>query len=106
MKALEHDHRFRWLYAYRVDLPDLKWGSSPDCYSNSVVSWCGNRMTERAMVSRLRRENPKYESDKRRRIGKKEASATPIEFRDVLIQIAESSNNRNETLDGIDESND
>lgn len=68
-----------WLYAYRVDLPSLKWGSDPDIKSKAPVSWCGNHTSS---------------FDKRPRIGKSKASATPIEFRDVLILIAESANKR------------
>jgi hypothetical protein len=57
-----------WLYAYGVDLPQLRWGKHP---SSAVVSWCRNRF-----VGDLRR------------IGKSEAAATPPEFRDLLLSIA------------------
>jgi hypothetical protein len=62
-----------WLYAFGTDLPSLKWGSALDVESTALVSWCGNHTKK---------------FDKRRRISKKAASATPIEFRDVLISLA------------------
>lgn len=64
-----------WLYAYGVDLPSLRWGSSPDCESTALVSWCGNRVKS---------------GESRPRVGKAAASRTPIEFRDVLIAMARS----------------
>lgn len=61
-----------WLYANGVELPSLVWGRQP--YSSpSVVSWCRNRS-----------------SDTRPRIGKKQASATPPRFRDMLLSMARS----------------
>lgn len=63
-----------WLYAFGVkDLPQLKWGSAPDKASKALVSWCKNH------TDRL---------DSRERVGKRSASATPHEFRDVLISVA------------------
>jgi hypothetical protein len=64
-----------WLYAVGCDLPILKWGSEADSKSESLVSWCGNHTNK---------------SDKRPRIGKKRAAATPEEFRDILIEMARS----------------
>lgn len=65
-----------WLYAAHVAiLPDLKWGSDPDTKSTAAVSWCGNH------TSRF---------DHRPRLSSKAASATPEEFRDVLIAMARS----------------
>lgn len=64
-----------WLYAVGVELPSLRWGSVADIQSTALVSWCGNH------VSRFER---------RRRLGKHEVSATPAEFCDILISIAES----------------
>jgi len=62
-----------WLYAFGVRLPTLKWGSTPDQSSRALVSWCGNHVR----------------SDERRpRVGKRAAAATPEEFRDALIQMA------------------
>jgi hypothetical protein len=63
-----------WLYAHGVDtLPSLKWGSDPDTQSKALVSWCGNHTKA---------------FDKRERIGKARASATPPAFRELLISIA------------------
>lgn len=63
-----------WLYAYGIDaLPDLRWGSDLDVQSGAPVSWCGNRTRSH---------------DKRPRVGKRAASATPPEFRDLLIGLA------------------
>jgi hypothetical protein len=74
-----------WLYARNVELPALKWGRDPKWDGSSVggmwkgaaaqVSWCKNHS------SRV---------DDRPRIGKREASATPAEFRDVLLAMAQS----------------
>ena len=64
-----------WLYAFGCELPTLKWGSVPDRESTAPVSWCGNH-------TRI--------GDRRKRVGKSEAAATPIEFRDALIGIARS----------------
>lgn len=61
-----------WLYAYGVHLPNLRWGSDPDTKGAALVSWCGNKTN-------------KFES--RPRVGKKIASSTPKEFRDVLISM-------------------
>lgn len=63
-----------WLYAFGVThLPSMRWGRGES--SRAIVSWCNNHGTEH---------------DKRPRIGKREASRTPQEFRDVLISIARS----------------
>lgn len=61
-----------WLYAYGVELPSLKWGHVPD-RTPSLVSWCRS-----------------HSDDPRPRVGKKVAAATPIEFRDVLLDMARS----------------
>lgn len=63
-----------WLYAHGVNPPRLRWGSTPDSQITAAVSWCGNRT---------------WAGSDRRRIGKAEASRSPIEFRDLLIGIAE-----------------
>lgn len=62
-----------WLYAFGVELPTLKWGHNPDTKSEALVSWCGNHTKS---------------SERRPRVGKRTASATPLEFRDVLLSIA------------------
>ncbi len=64
-----------WLYAYGVELPELKWGKMLDRESQAPVSWCGNHVRS---------------GEKRPRVGKKAAAATPPEFRDILIRMAES----------------
>jgi hypothetical protein len=62
-----------WLYARGVTLPDLRWGSELDAKSQSLVSWCGNHIRS---------------GDRRPRLGKRAASATPPLFRDVLLAAA------------------
>lgn len=64
-----------WLYAHGVDLPSLRWGHVPDQEVQALVSWCGNRVRS---------------GESRPRVGKKAASATPVEFRDALIGMARS----------------
>lgn len=63
-----------WLYAFGVELPPLRWGSSAH-KAGALVSWCGNHVKS---------------GEVRPRVGKREASRSPIEFRDVLISIARS----------------
>lgn len=64
-----------WLYAYGVELPALRWGSDLDVESKALVSWCGNRVKS---------------GESRPRVGKAAASRTPLEFREVLLNIARS----------------
>lgn len=64
-----------WLYAVGTDLPDLRFGSTLDVESTAPVSWCGNHVAS---------------GEKRPRLGKKAASATPPEFRAVLLDMARS----------------
>ena len=65
-----------WLYAHGVsELPSLDWRTIPDRASSALVSWCGNHTS-------------KFE--KRRRVGKAVASATPERFRDMLLEMARS----------------
>lgn len=62
-----------WLYAFGVyDLPVLKWGPSE---GKALVSWMNNHGTQH---------------DKRPRVGKRDASKTPNEFREILLRIARS----------------
>jgi hypothetical protein len=80
-----------WLYAFGCDLPSLEWGVTPDSEQTAYVtdgggnikrrrsasvSWCGNKT--------------KGGGENRKRLGAKEASATPPAFRDVLIEMARS----------------
>lgn len=63
-----------WLYAcHATILPSLRWGKAN---GKSVVSWCNNHGTKH---------------DNRKRISKREASRTPLEFKDILLNIARSS---------------
>lgn len=64
-----------WLYAFGAELADLRWGHIPDGQSTSLVSWCGNNVSS---------------GEVRPRVGKKVASATPVEFADVLVRMARS----------------
>ncbi len=64
-----------WLYAHGTELPELRWGFDPDQRSKALVSWCGNHVSS---------------DETRPRVGKKQASATPTAFRDVLISMARS----------------
>ena len=64
-----------WPYARVPDPPSLRWGHVPDRDVKAAVSWCGNRT---------------WAGADRPRVGKKTASATPVEFRDVLLSIARS----------------
>ena len=78
VKQGRYGHRAKkatWLYAHGTDLPSLRWGFEADNDSTALVSWCRNKTAP---------------DDKRPRLCKKEAAATPLEFRDVLIAIAES----------------
>lgn len=64
-----------WLYCHGVDrLPRLRWGSVPDS-TPALVSYCGNKISS---------------GEKRPRLTKKQAAATPPAFRDVLLEIARS----------------
>ena len=64
-----------WLYAYGVELPELRWGHEPNQRSHALVSWCGNHVSS---------------GETRPRVGKAAAARTPPEFRNVLISIARS----------------
>jgi hypothetical protein len=64
-----------WLYTYRTELPRLRWGSDLDQKSGALVSWCENHVKS---------------GEKRPRVGKAAAAATPLAFRDQLILIARS----------------
>lgn len=66
-----------WLYAYGTDEPPgMEWGVSAAGANLALVSNCGNRIPL---------------TDSRRRLIKREAFITPLEFRDVLLGIARSS---------------
>jgi len=59
-----------WLYAYNVELKNLKWGSAD---STDIIH----------AISRLKSDTKKWTS-----LTKKEAISTPPAFRDILIDIA------------------
>lgn len=65
-----------WLYAVGCELPSLKWGRLLDRESKALVSWCGNNLRGRP--------------NDRPRVGRRVASKSPDEFRDVLIAMARS----------------
>lgn len=64
-----------WLYAFGASLHSLRWGHVAHVKPTALVSWCGNHVKS---------------GERRPRVGKSTASRTPLEFRDVLIAIAES----------------
>jgi hypothetical protein len=64
-----------WLYAYGVDLPELRWGHEPDQRSKALVSWCGDHVAS---------------GESRPRLKPREAAATPPAFREELLSIARS----------------
>ena len=74
VEQLRYGHQAKkatWLYAHSVDLPSLRWGVTPDCEAPALVSLCRNKV-----------------DDGRPRLSPREASATPPEFRDILISMA------------------
>lgn len=77
-----------WLYAYGVDLPTLRWGSCADGEAMAYVSDGGLSYRRRALVSWC--GNHVSSGEDRPRLGKRAASATPPEFRDVLLDMARS----------------
>ncbi len=68
-----------WLYAHGVELRSLRWGHVTDQCATAPVSWCGNRVAT---------------GERRPRVGKAQASATPPEFRDELLAMARSAAHR------------
>jgi hypothetical protein len=65
-----------WLYANGVSwLPSLIWKTTNDAVGGGIISWCGNHIKS---------------NEKRPRLSKLVSSATPPDFRDILISIARS----------------
>lgn len=64
-----------WLYAIAKELPSLRWGHVAVCDVKANVSWCGNHI---------------WSGVNRPRLSPKKASETPLEFRDILIKMAQS----------------
>lgn len=76
VEQARYGHRAKkatWLYAFGVELPTMRWGSSLDTKSEALVSWCGNHVAS---------------GEVRPRLGKQAALASPKEFRDALLAIA------------------
>lgn len=70
-----------WLYAHSVELPRLCWNVMPDQKSDARVSWCGNHVSSH---------------EQRPLLGKRERSATPEPFRDVLLDLARTTRRRDD----------
>lgn len=64
-----------WLYAMRCALPSLDWRTVADQESEALVSWCGNRVAS---------------GERRPRVGKRVAAATPPSFAAILVGMARS----------------
>jgi hypothetical protein len=62
-----------WLYMCGGEPPLLDFGHEPHQRSEALVSWCGNRT---------------FAFSDRPRLSSKEASSTPLGFRDILLDIA------------------
>jgi hypothetical protein len=74
-----------WLYACKTDLPSLHWGKPKQ--------GSGIRHPDGYHSAEERREAKKYKTrGVRERLSKRQRAATPIEFRDLLIDIAKSAN--------------
>jgi hypothetical protein len=76
-----------WLYAVRTDLPSLRWGKLTDAIPGAVY-WTGPLEKPARVVGFTKNRTPKH--DTRPRLTKREASATPPEFRDLLLSLARS----------------
>jgi len=63
-----------WLYAHSLEPPDLRWGPGP-----APTAWISTDRTRAELAARGLRQ-----------IAKREAQATPTEFRDLLIHMARS----------------
>jgi hypothetical protein len=75
-----YGHRARkatWLYAFGVDLPSLRWGSAPGDFVRLDQGF--HSAEERRRATRTRACQ---------RLSKRQRSATPVEFRDLLLSIA------------------
>lgn len=82
-----------WLYAYGVELPELRWGYTPDADGDGPGGmdhwrdqWGGRRESWTASKDKPRGPN----GERRRASHLGLTSTTPPEFRDVLIAIARS----------------
>lgn len=78
-----------WLYCFGVNPPELVWGATPDTAETAYVSDGGGRFKRgRAAVSWC--GNKIKSGEKRKRLSGKQALATPLAFRDLLLGIARS----------------
>lgn len=66
-----------WLYAVCDEPPEMRWGFVRDANCGALVSWCGNHVAS---------------GERRPRVGKARAVATPHAFRDELLGIASNVN--------------
>lgn len=80
-----------WLYAHGVQLPELRWGRLPDSVP-SAVAWRDGRVPREQRASALVSwcGNNTNAFDERPRLSKRDASATPPVFRDLLLAMARS----------------
>jgi hypothetical protein len=73
VEQLSYGHPARkatWLYAFGVELPELRWGSGSE--PKAWVGWMANHGT----------------GEGKARVGKRQAAATPLAFRDALLAMA------------------
>lgn len=91
VEQANYGHRARkatWLYAFGVDpLPPLLWDKA---VGTAWTSYCGNH-GDRVFVPIKHGETRRGDRNFQRRLTKKEANATPTEFRDALLSIARAS---------------
>ncbi len=72
-----------WLYVFGVELQSMRWGRVNEHRGHALISFTRNRY---GLIGRAKHDP----NDKRRRLGPREASASPPEFRDVLVNMARS----------------
>jgi hypothetical protein len=79
-----------WLYAHGCELPSLRWGGDTGQRRDGLRDgWGGGRVKRgRALVSWC--GNHVKSGESRKRLSGRAASATPVEFRDLLIATARS----------------
>lgn len=79
-----YGHRARkatWLYAFGTDCPSLQWGTAP----GDFIRFKGGTKEELARA---------IKTGSCQRLSRNQREATPVDFRDTLIMIAESANRR------------
>lgn len=88
-----YGHRARkatWLYAVDCELPSMEWGYHANQEPHAVGCLASRQRRRKAPVLVSLCRNHTDPTDDRPRITKKEASATPLAFRDLLIGMARS----------------